>query len=113
MSSNHIVDISGLSTLTNLSVLWLDENEIVVVSVLKNLIDLTVIALNSNEIVDVSELTTFEDLEVLIIYDNNILEADVNSLQLQYPEAFIVSDFSQQFRIVHKQERSVPSYKVK
>ena len=54
--NNKITDISALSGLANLEVLYLDYNQIADISVLSGLTNLTVLDLDNNKITDISAL---------------------------------------------------------
>ena len=75
--TNQIVDVSGLSQLTNLKTLYLDDNQIVDVSALSQLTNLEWLHLNNNQIVDVMPLLQLSRLKYLYIRGNPIKDFSV------------------------------------
>jgi len=78
LGGNQIVDVSPLAGLTNLTWLGLSYNEIVDVSPLAALTNLTHLEFISNEVSDVSPLTGLTNLTELWLSDNEV--SDVSPL---------------------------------
>lgn len=75
---NQISDISVLGYLTNLEQLYLDANQISDISVLSNLTNLEILHINYNQISDISALANLTNLRELSLYNNQI--SDVSPL---------------------------------
>ncbi|MBC1719691.1 LapB repeat-containing protein [Listeria seeligeri] len=70
----YIVDLSGLSSLTNLRYLYLDNNRIEDVTPLSNLTELRELTLGTNKIQDISALSSLNKLENLVVKSNKIID---------------------------------------
>lgn len=70
----YITNISGLSSLTNLYYLYLDNNRIEDVTPLGNLTELRVLTLGVNKIQDISALSSLNKLYSLILKSNQIID---------------------------------------
>ncbi len=75
---NSIIDISALSSLTNLTYLGLGGNNISDISALSSLTNLTDLNLEGNSIIDISALSSLTNLTDLWLYNNSI--SDISSL---------------------------------
>ncbi len=78
INSNTVSNLSALSGLTNLNILWLSSNNISDISALSALTNLNMLNLNSNNISDISALSALTNLTWLDLYNNNI--SDISAL---------------------------------
>ena len=76
--TNQISDITALSRLTNLRSLGLDTNQISDIAALSGLINLTVLSLSVNQISDITALSGLTNLTVLALDTNQI--SDITAL---------------------------------
>ena len=77
INSNSVSDLSPLSSLTNLTHLWLQRNSITDISALAGLTNLTRLGLGNNNITDISPLSSLTNLTDLWLWYNNISDISV------------------------------------
>jgi hypothetical protein len=92
LSYNEIVDLSPLSTLTNLATLYLSYNKIVDLSPLSTLTGLTRLYLGCNQIVDLSPLSTLTGLTTLYLGGNQIVDLSPLSTLTGLTELYLTSN---------------------
>ncbi|HEY9599626.1 MAG TPA: leucine-rich repeat protein, partial [Cyanophyceae cyanobacterium] len=74
LSTNQIIDIKPLSTLTNLTTLDLSDNQIADIKTLSTLTNLTTLDLSNNPIADLKTLSTLTNLRELDLIGNQIAD---------------------------------------
>ena len=93
-----IVDVSSLSQLRNLQIIWLNNNEISDITPLSQLTNLTHLDISSNELTDVNALTSLNNLCDLRLDNNSVSDltgiGKMSALEVLYLDGNGIDDIS-------------------